>query len=62
MLEWCNSDYSDGDKLVDVIHKFKPTVSRVTVVNVTHKVFSCCVDCVLCIYCAVASVCCVWLT
>jgi len=27
MLEWCNSDYSDGDKLVDVIHKFKPTVS-----------------------------------
>eukprot|EP00598_Pedospumella_elongata_P000519 CAMPEP_0184978344 /NCGR_PEP_ID=MMETSP1098-20130426/8864_1 /TAXON_ID=89044 /ORGANISM="Spumella elongata, Strain CCAP 955/1" /LENGTH=587 /DNA_ID=CAMNT_0027501465 /DNA_START=49 /DNA_END=1812 /DNA_ORIENTATION=+ len=26
MLEWVNDDFSDGDKLLDVIHKFKPTV------------------------------------
>ncbi len=26
MLEWVNEDFSDGDKLLDVIHKFKPTV------------------------------------
>ena len=28
MLEWVNDDFSDGDKLLDVIHKFKPTVRR----------------------------------
>lgn len=26
MLQWCNPAFSDGDKLVDVIHQFKPTV------------------------------------
>lgn len=26
MLQWANSDFSDGEKLLDVIKKFKPTV------------------------------------
>lgn len=25
-MEWVNNDYSDGEKLLDMIHKFKPTV------------------------------------
>jgi malic enzyme len=26
MLQWANSDFSDGEKLLEVIRQFKPTV------------------------------------
>lgn len=38
MLEWINDDFSDGDKLLDVIHKFKPTVRKMFTIVCFHFV------------------------